>query len=270
MTVFQRVRLLPLLVIVSFLSLTVRFSEFVTGIAGSGSALAQHEVQAEAPPLPPTTETGTAASVPATEPASAPSSESSSTSVSQSAPATGTGEGSSGEKADSPVPAPVPLPATDESKGEKVIWRDAGDAALEYSEVKEELYKDLASRREELEKRERDLATREALMKAGERELDQKLRELTAIKNEIEGLLKKQTDEEKTRIGSLVKIYEGMKAKDAARIFNTLDMDVLIQVMSQMSERKSAPILAEMSPERARTVTILLAQQQQLPGQLPQ
>ena len=62
-----------------------------------------------------------------------------------------------------------------------------------------------------------------------------------------------------------MKIYEGMKAKDAARIFNTLDIDVLLDVITGMSERKSAPILAEMDAERARTVTILMVQKKQMP-----
>jgi flagellar motility protein MotE (MotC chaperone) len=120
------------------------------------------------------------------------------------------------------------------------------------------------------DKREKALATRQALLEAAERELDQKVRELTVLRTEIEGLMVKQTEEEKARTQSLVRIYEGMKAKDAARIFNTLDTDVLLQVMTQMSERKSSPILAEMDPERARTVTILMAQQQQLPALPPQ
>ena len=53
--------------------------------------------------------------------------------------------------------------------------------------------------------------------------------------------------------------------KDAARIFDTLDIDILVDVMANMSERKMSPILAAMNPERARTVTIMLAQQKQLP-----
>ena len=83
---------------------------------------------------------------------------------------------------------------------------------------------------------------------------------MTAVRNEIESLLQMQSQQEAERIVSLVKIYEGMKAKDAARIFNTLDTDVLLSVMTRMSERKSAPILAEMNPDRARSVTILMAQ----------
>jgi flagellar motility protein MotE (MotC chaperone) len=56
-----------------------------------------------------------------------------------------------------------------------------------------------------------------------------------------------------------------MKPADAARIFDTLDMDVLIEVMGQMKEAKSAPVLAAMSSERAKAVTVLLAQQKKLP-----
>jgi flagellar motility protein MotE (MotC chaperone) len=57
-----------------------------------------------------------------------------------------------------------------------------------------------------------------------------------------------------------------MKPKDAARILNTLETDILIAVMERMSERKSAPILAEMDSDRARQVTTLLAERKQLPN----
>jgi flagellar motility protein MotE (MotC chaperone) len=89
------------------------------------------------------------------------------------------------------------------------------------------------------------------------------------LRREIENLLQKQSEEEMARINSLVKIYQGMKPKDAARIFDTLDLDILVVVVSKMSERKLSPVLAAMNPERARTVTIMLAEQKQLPS-LPQ
>ncbi|HEY0901455.1 MAG TPA: flagellar protein FlbB, partial [Micavibrio sp.] len=147
-------------------------------------------------------------------------------------------------------------------------WRDAGEEDFTHSGVQEGLYRDLTKRREDLEKREKALTTREALLEAAEREFDQKLRELSAVRAQIESLMAQQTEEEKARTASLVKIYEGMKAKDAARIFNTLETEVLLRVLTAMSERKSSPIIAEMDPERARNITILMAQQTALP-QLP-
>lgn len=161
------------------------------------------------------------------------------------------------------APAETEAPQTEAEPGTE--WKDSSDNDLEYSAVNMQLFEDLAKRRKELEGREKELATRAALLQAAERNLDQKYKELNDLRSEVKDLLKQQSDEETARIASLVKIYEGMKAKDAARIFDTLDMDVLLQVIGQMSERKSAPIIASMNPERARSVTIMLAEQKALP-----
>jgi len=56
-----------------------------------------------------------------------------------------------------------------------------------------------------------------------------------------------------------------MKPKDAARIFEELDMAVLLDVIERMKERKSAPILAKMNPVRAKAITLELAQRRELP-----
>ena len=57
-----------------------------------------------------------------------------------------------------------------------------------------------------------------------------------------------------------MKLYETMKPRDAATIFNDLDLTVLLQVLDRMKEAKSAMVLAAMQPERARQVTERLAQ----------
>lgn len=240
----MRFRILPVLVLVAFLALAIRIGEFSMGVSSGGFASAQSEVNEEMPPMP----SETIADEEGEE---------------QAMSETATEESAVSEEASGPA-----MPDMDDA--EQVDWKDATESEYEYSPVREELYEDLAERREGLQQRERALATREAILEAAERELDQKLRELTAVRDEISALLERQSEEELARINSLVKIYEGMKAKDAANIFNTLDIDVLMAVMSRMSERKSAPIMAEMNPERARTVTILLAQQKQIPSIPPQ
>jgi flagellar motility protein MotE (MotC chaperone) len=151
----------------------------------------------------------------------------------------------------------------------KQDWQDASDADLDYSNIRKEVYEDLLQRRQQIEEKEKALGQREALVEAAQKELDKKYQELTSLRNEIQDLLSKQSEEEKARIASLVKIYEGMKPKDAARIFNTLDMDILIDVVSRMSERKSSPIIASMEADRARALTTLLAEQKKLP-ELPE
>lgn len=153
-----------------------------------------------------------------------------------------------------------------EEGGNTTEWRDAADTDIELSDVKMEMLDDLSARRKELEAFEASLRTREALLQAAEQEIDRKYQELSKLRGEIKDLLGQQAKEEDERINSLVKIYEGMKPKDAARIFDTLDLDILVTVMSRMSERKLSPILASMNPERARTVTIMLAEQKALPS----
>lgn len=255
MKLSERLRILPMMLIVAGLCFTVRMGEFVTGVRTMGSAMAQQEVENSHEAAPPPLPTVTTETKEKTDEAAQHVAE------------------ETAKEADAAVPGDVSLPTITGEAGEAkppVDWKDAGEEDFNYSGVQEGLYRDLTKRREDIDKREKALATRQALLEAAERELDQKVRELTVLRTEIEGLMVKQTEEEKARTQSLVRIYEGMKAKDAARIFNTLDTDVLLQVMTQMSERKSSPILAEMDPERARTVTILMAQQQQLPALPPQ
>ncbi|TAL01309.1 MAG: hypothetical protein EPO08_10820 [Rhodospirillaceae bacterium] len=122
----------------------------------------------------------------------------------------------------------------------------------------------LAERRDLIEKREQDLDAREGLMKAGEARIDGKIAELHDLQTTIEGLLQKYDKQKQAEIDSLVKIYGAMKPKDAAGIFDTLDMPILIAVVQNMKEAKVAPIMALMSREKARALTEELSQRKQI------
>ncbi len=240
---FNNIKILPLLIFVAFLAFSVRFAEVVAGLSdlsGGAQAAADHKPE-------PAKE----------EPKDEPKPEVAAAAKEEAAPKEG--EAATGEA--KPLGAEDKPPAADEA----LQWHDAGDSDGEFSNVRTELYDTLGKRREELDKREADMVAREALLRAAEQEIDRKYNELSQLRQEIEKLLQKQSDEEQARIASLVKIYEGMKPKDAARIFDTLDIDVLMSVMSHMSERKLSPVMAEMNPERAKTITIMMAEQKQLP-----
>ncbi len=144
------------------------------------------------------------------------------------------------------------------------------DTQRSFSASEIEVLQALAKRRDELNKREQEMVAREALLNAAEQEVDRKITELNKLRGELEKLLGQQQTMEAERIASLVKIYENMKPKEAAEIFNTLDLDILLTVISRMAERKSSPILAAMNTERARLVTIRLAEMRKLPDQKPQ
>jgi flagellar motility protein MotE (MotC chaperone) len=124
-----------------------------------------------------------------------------------------------------------------------------------------ELLKELSKRREKLEGERKDLTTREQVIKATENKIDQKVVEMKSLKTQLEELMKQYDKKEQGKILSLVKIYETMKPKDAAKIFNELEMPVLLKVVSNMKEVKVAPIIAAMDPAKARDLSIELAKQ---------
>jgi flagellar motility protein MotE (MotC chaperone) len=136
---------------------------------------------------------------------------------------------------------------------------------FDYTDEEVDVLQQLAKRREEIEKRARQLDEREALIQAAEQRMDQKMAELKALQAMVEDLLKKQSDEQEAELKSLVKLYENMKPKDAAQVFEEMDMDVLLDVVERMNERKAAPILALVTPTRAKEITYELASRKVLP-----
>ncbi len=156
---------------------------------------------------------------------------------------------------------------TPAAPAEKAGARDLLAAAdpLDMTEAEIELLQQLAKRREKLEQRAQTLDRRENLVKAAEKRLDQKVGEMERLRAEIEDLLVKYDEQETKQLARLVTIYEKMKPKDAARIFEDLDRDVLLKVVERMNERKTAPILAEMRPDKAQQLTLELAEREDLP-----
>ena len=70
--------------------------------------------------------------------------------------------------------------------------------------------------------------------------------------------------QENAKFQSLVKIYENMKPREAAKIFDELDMPMLIQIVTRMKEIRVAPIIAAMNPSKAKELSIELSKQRSL------
>ncbi len=133
------------------------------------------------------------------------------------------------------------------------------------SQAELDVLQQLTERRKVLDRREGELEERTALLQAAETRIDQKIQDLKDLRATLEQLTKIRDDQEEMKIRSLVKIYETMKPKDAARIFQELEMETLLLVVDRMKERKLAPVLAEMNPNKAMEVTVELAKLRQMP-----
>lgn len=129
------------------------------------------------------------------------------------------------------------------------------------SDAELKLLQELSKRRQDLDKNQRQLKVREQVLKATENKIDQKMLELKDLQTKLEEIMKQYDQKELGKIMTLVKIYENMKPRDAAKIFDELEMPVLLQVVSNMKEIKVAPVLASMNPIKARDLSIELARQ---------
>jgi flagellar motility protein MotE (MotC chaperone) len=161
--------------------------------------------------------------------------------------------------ASSPIETP-PTPAMATTATPRVPPAPAAVAPPPVSDAERSLLLDLRHRRDLLDARERDAAQRDAVMAAAEQKLAVRVAELNALQAKLESLEAARQSHDSANWTSLVHIYEAMKPRDAATIFDALDMQVLLGVLDRMSERKVAPILAAMQPERARLATQLLAE----------
>jgi flagellar motility protein MotE (MotC chaperone) len=127
----------------------------------------------------------------------------------------------------------------------------------------------LNQRRQELEARARELDVRENLLAAAEKRIETRLGELKEIEGRISGASQKRDEADIVRFKGLITMYESMKAKDAAKIFDRLDPKVLLEVATQMNPRRMSDILAQMTPETAERLTVAIANRSATPEKAP-
>jgi flagellar motility protein MotE (MotC chaperone) len=158
-----------------------------------------------------------------------------------------------------------PAEASVEQKNEEAL-RDAqrrlaqaNARAQSQSPAERALLERLQERRGTLEDRNRELEMREALLKAAEKQMDERIGTLKAIENKVDSGAKTQEVQHQAQLKGIVTMYETMKPKDAARVFDRLDLKVLVPVVLQMNPRKMAEVLAAMTPEAAERLTVALA-----------
>ena len=118
---------------------------------------------------------------------------------------------------------------------------------------------EIKQRSEKATERARQLDLKEQVIKASEKRLEDKLKAGQADAAAVDAAQGDPAAEEADTINQLARIYQSMKPKQAARVFEQLDMDVQIAVALQMRERATAQILAAMTPASAAKLSMALA-----------
>jgi flagellar motility protein MotE (MotC chaperone) len=225
------IRLLPAVIVAAVFMLGFRVQVVVQNMANTHMAtvqLAQPAALAQAAPA------GAAPNMPAT-PAPTPA-------------ANGAAAPAEGAPAEGAAAPPLPV--------------NFDPSTLTKSEI--DILQRLAERRDIIEQRERELVAKEGLMKAAEGRIDGKIAQLQDLEKNIKTLLQQYDVQKDAEIDQLVKIYAAMKPRDAAGIFDSLEMPILVSVVQKMSVTKSAPIMALMDRAKATALTEELTARKQI------
>jgi len=151
-----------------------------------------------------------------------------------------------------------PKPAAPETKPQGATYHPE-EAQQGVSASERAILERLQERRQELEARAREIDIRENLLKAAEKRIESRVEEMKATESRISAASEQKAEAESARFKSIVTMYESMKPKDAAKVFDRLEMSVLIEIASQIAPRKMSDILGLMQPESAERLTVELA-----------
>ena len=168
-------------------------------------------------------------------------------------------EGASGEHAaaNTTTSAPTQSTAAQAPANQCAAPTLADMAGLSASEV--QVLQALSARRQVLDARGEAYETQDELMAAAEQRLNERLAELRTLETHVNDLLGQLDQAQETRLASLVDVYQRMRAKDAAAVFDGLDDGVLVQVAGRMRQANLAEVMGRMDPARARVLTQMLA-----------
>lgn len=162
------------------------------------------------------------------------------------------------------APAPEPKDTTKVAVTDPVIDDSEANSAAEV-----DVLTSLSKRRQQLDAREQSLNMQANLIAAAEKRVDDKIDTLKNLQTQMQGLLGQRDAAAQKQLNDLVKSYSSMKPADAARIFNSLDDTVELDVAAQMKSDVLGAILAKMQPDAAQKLTVRLANRLNLPAAAP-
>lgn len=135
-------------------------------------------------------------------------------------------------------------PAADGSEEAK---RDvASDSSVDHLQKLIDRKKELDVREEELNRLEQELQVQKA-------ELEKRMKELEEMRSKISTILDDKVKADEQKIDSLVQMYSSMRAPQAAKIFETMDEDLAVEILGRMKKKNAADIMNLLKAEKAQS-----------------
>lgn len=127
--------------------------------------------------------------------------------------------------------------------------------------------KDFKDRKKALDQKEEELKTWEAEIQSQKSELDSKISEIQKIRTEISAQLEERVKADQAKIETLVQVYSQMKAAQAAKVFEALDEDLAVDILTKMKKKNAADILNLLKADKAQVLSERFAGYSRKPAQ---
>ena len=144
-------------------------------------------------------------------------------------------------------PAVTPEPA------QPVVNADSKVMPVEAKKIDDADYMfKLADRKKQLDQRETELNKLAEQIEKQKAEVTEKLTKLEETRVKISAALEEKIKADDGKVDTLVQMYTNMKPTQAAKVFETLDEDLVIEILGRMKKKNAADILNLIKPEKAQ------------------
>ncbi|HEY9039545.1 MAG TPA: hypothetical protein VIN05_11475 [Roseovarius sp.] len=121
------------------------------------------------------------------------------------------------------------------------------------------MLKGFQRREARLKEQEEVLLDRQQALKLADRQIDSKLARLEAAEQKLRRTIVMADTAAESDVGRLIKVYETMKSKQAAALFEEMSPDFAAGFLARMRPEAAAGIMAGLSPQAAHTISVVLA-----------
>lgn len=135
---------------------------------------------------------------------------------------------------------------------EKVAEKESKHEGSDWSDEEVNHFQKLVNRKKELDAREEELNRMEAEMQVQREEIEKKMKTLDETRRNISSVLQERTVEDEKKVDTLTQMYSSMKPVQAAKVLETLDEDLAVQILGRMKKKDAAEVLNLMKAEKAQ------------------
>ncbi|WP_295906143.1 MotE family protein [uncultured Bdellovibrio sp.] len=150
---------------------------------------------------------------------------------------------------------PAPAPAAQE----QVNAEAAAEAPATMSSAEIDHLKKLNERKKELDAREEELNRMESELQVQKVDLEKRLKELEEMRTKISSMLEDRVKADDQKVDTLVQMYSNMKPPQAAKVFETMDEDLAVEILGRMKKKNAADIMNLLKPEKAQVLSEMFA-----------